>query len=147
MKVAHTFLSKKSLINKLNKRNADRIKEFTSISPDLKPEVAAPIKENIDSIARFAARKNCCLEFVPAQDLFEGAAQVNVLKRGLSFILDYQNIPIVAQSYRGLSGQAVLADNLSGKGFMNNLRSQVKNIISNDKDWNKRFSEVKTGLF
>ena len=60
-------------MKKIAKRSANRIKNYTEISDSLSDTQKRVLNENIDSIARYASRKNALLEFVPAKDLFEGA--------------------------------------------------------------------------
>ena len=100
MKLAPFFYSKESLVKKINKRNAKRIQEYTYVSPQISKDMHEKINQNIDSIARYAARKKCNLSFVPAADLFQKSTQMNVYKRSLNIILSNQLHPVMAQSTR-----------------------------------------------
>ena len=147
MKIAPFFYTKKSLIKKINQRNEKRIQEYTSVSPKISEEMSKKINQNINAIARFAACKNCNLVFEPTADTFEKSTQMSVYKRGLKMLLDNQSQPIFAKSTRELSGKVVLEDNIPAKtSFMDNIRTHVKNIINNDKNWSNRFSEIQVPL-
>ena len=147
MKIAPCFYSKSSLITKVNKRNIRRIKEYTFVSPEVKPAMADVINRNLDSVARYAERKNCNIEFGTGKDLFKNATQMSVYKRGLTIFMDNEGYPSLAQNTKELSGQAFLPENVTKKdAFMKNIRTQVKNIISNDKNWDNKFSQVQLGV-
>lgn len=142
MQVTSLFLSSDFLLRKIAKRNLKRVNEYTSISEKLSPELSKPLKNNIDSIARFAEKENCNLEFVPGTDLFQNSAEVNVYKRNYKIIEDKKGYPSFVLSNKTLSGKAFLPDPTTDKKtFIDNIKSQVKIIIANDKNWNNKYSK------
>ena len=58
MKIAHSFISKEKLMKKIAHRNQARIADYTTVSTAFKPEDLKIINDNLDSIARYAERKN-----------------------------------------------------------------------------------------
>ena len=142
MKLPCSLYSKETILNKIAKRTNKRINEYTSVSNSLAADKAGNIKKNLDSISKFAERKNCNLEFVPGEDLYENSAKMKVYKRGLILIRDREGMPVAAFNNQSLSGEAFLPDKVSdNKSFMKSLRDQVKNIIKNDKNWDNKFTE------
>lgn len=142
MKIAKIFCYK-SAAERLNKRNAERIIEHTSVSDALDSKLAKNINESIDSIARYAQRKNCHLEFVPGEDLFQNSAQMNVYKKGISLLIGNDGLPLSAFDLKSLSGQSILPNNAKGEDLIGFIRKEVKNIIANDKNWNNKIDVIK----
>lgn len=142
MKIAKIFCYK-SAAERLNKRNAERIIEHTSVSDALDSKLAKNINESMDSIARYAQRKNCHLEFVPGEDLFQNSAQMNVYKKGISLLLGNDGLPLSAFDLKSLSGQSILPNNAKGEDLVGFIRKEVKNIITNDKNWNNKIDVIK----
>lgn len=142
MKIAK-LLTSKMAHKKLENRKMKIIQEYTTVSDSLAPKFAQRINENIDSIARYARRKDCHLEFVPAEDLFQNSMQVNVYKKGLSILKGNDGLPLMGFDLKSLSGQSILPDNAKGADLVGHIRKAVKNIINNDKNWENKISEVK----
>ena len=137
------LLPQKMLHKTIEKRRLNRIQEYTSVADSLEPKFAQKINENIDSIARYARRKDCHLEFVPAEDLYQNSMQVNVYKKGISILKDDDGLPLMGFDLKSLSGQSVLPDNAKGVDLVGHIRKAVKSIIDNDKNWENKISEVK----
>ena len=142
MKIPKIF-SFKSTAERLNKKNAERILEYTTVSDALDTKLAKNINESIDSIARYAQRKNCHLEFVPGEDLFQNAAQMNVYKKGISLLIGNDGLPLSAFDLKTLSGKSVLPNEAKGEDLIGYIRKEVKNIIGNDKNWNNKIDVIK----
>ena len=137
MKVTRLFPQK--MLNKtLEKRRLNRIQEYTSVADSLEPKFAKRINESIDSIARYAQRKNCHLEFVPAEDLFQNSMQLNVYKKGVSLLIGQDGLPAAAFDLKSLSGKSILPDEAKGADLIGYIRKAVKSIIDNDKDWRNK---------
>ena len=137
------LLPSKVLEKTIEKRRLNRIREYTSVADSLDPKFAQRINENIDSIAKYAQRKDCHLEFVPAEDLFHNSMQMNVYKKGISLLKDDSDLPLMYFDLKSLSGQSVLPDNAKGIDLISCIRKAVKNIIDNNKNWVNKISEIK----
>lgn len=134
MKILKIF-PKKFILKRLEKRNILRINEYTSVSDSLKPDIAQQLNKNIDSIARYAQRKDCFLEFVPPQDTFQNSVKMNVYKRGMSFVDGRDGLPMTCFSTKNLSGDTTLACKNNDSDLIGDIRKNVKNIIASDKNW------------
>ena len=143
MKSLPIFISKSDAMQRIAKRNASRIKDYTRISQTLSDTQKSILKECLDPIARYAERNHALLEFVPASDLFEGSIEMNVHKKGLTFILDEENLPIMALNMISLSGSSILPNGKRGADLARTVKNDAKNIISNDSDWCNKFMEYK----
>ena len=141
MKVTRLF-PQKMLQKTIEKRRLNRIQEYTSVADSLEPKFAQKINENIDSIARYAQRKNCHLEFVPAEDLFQNSMQLNVYKKGVSLLIGQDGLPAAAFDLKSLSGKSILPDDAKGADLIGHIRKAVKSIIDNDKDWINKIVEM-----
>lgn len=128
------LLSKKIVHKKLENRNLRRIQEYTTVSDSLEPKFAQRINENIDSIARYAERKNCHLEFVPSQDLYQNSMQMNVYKKGISILNGNDGLPLMWFDLKNLSGQSILSKDAEGIDLVSQIRKAVKNIITKGKN-------------
>ena len=136
------LLPQKMLHKTIEKRRLNRIQEYTSVADSLEPKFAQKINENIDSIARYAQRKNCHLEFVPAEDLFQNSMQLNVYKKGVSLLIGQDGLPAAAFDFKTLSGKSILPDDAKGADLIGHIRKTVKSIIDNDKDWINKIVEM-----
>lgn len=140
MKLAQKFYSKETLVKKLNKRNSKRVEKYISVSDSLAPEKVAKVNQYADSLARFAEKRGCILEFTPGKDLFENSTQMNVYKKYLGIVRDKEGMPCFACDGRSLSGQAIVPENVSDKkSVVDSLKENIKSIISNDKNWDNKF--------
>lgn len=137
------LLPQKILSKAIEKKRLNRIQEYISVADSLEPKFAQRINENVDSIARYAQRKNCHLEFVPGEDLFQNSAQMNVYKKGISFLTDDDGLPMCAFDLKSLSGQSVLPNEAKGEDLIGYIRKTVKTIIDSDKNWNKKIDVIK----
>ena len=133
---------KKIVAKMIEKKNQKMIHEYTTVSDFLEPKFAQRINENIDSIARYAKRKDCHLEFVPAEDLFQNSIQMNVYKKGVSILRNDDGLPFMAFDLKSLSGQSVLPEDAKGIDLISYIRKVVKCIINNDKNWGNKISEL-----
>jgi len=136
------LLPQKMLHKTIEKRRLNRIQEYTTVADSLEPKFAQRINENIDSIARYAQRKNCHLEFVPAEDLFQNSMQLNVYKKGVSLLIGQDGLPAAAFDLKSLSGQSILPSEAKGVDLIGHIRKAVKSIIDNDKNWQNKISEI-----
>jgi len=143
MKISR-IIPKKMVHKRLENRNLKIIQEYTTVSDSLEPKFVQRINENIDSIARYARRKDCHLEFVPAEDLFQNSMQVNVYKKGISLLMGDDGLPLMGFDLKSLSGQSVLPENAKGADLIGHIRKAVKTIINNDKNWQNKISEIRT---
>ncbi len=138
-----TRLLPKTFIHKrLENKKLKRIQEYTTISDSLAPKFAQRINENIDSIARYARRKDCHLEFVPAEDLFQNSMQVNVYKKGFSLLIGDDGLPLAGFDLKSLSGKSFLPGDAKGADLIGHIRKAVKTIIDNDKNWENKISKM-----
>ena len=143
MKISH-IIPRKWLGKMVEKRNARRIKEYVSISPELAPEKAEKVREISDHMARFAQKNNCSLEFTPGKDLFESSTQMNVYKRGVGIIENESSQPDIDFVFttQTLSGSASVPEDISDrKSLMQKLKDSITTIIKNDKTWDDKLTE------
>lgn len=138
------LMPKKMIHKRLESRNLKRIQKYTTVADSLEPKFAQKINENIDSIARYAQKKDCHLEFVPSEDLYQNSMQVNVYKKGISLLLGDDGLPLMAFDLKSLSGQSILPSEAKGADLIGHIRKAVKTIIDNDKNWKNKISEIRT---
>lgn len=129
MKLSSIFTTKKSLMKKIDKRNQKRIKELTNVSTAFKPEDSKNIRDNIDSIARYANRKKITLQFEPsAEDL--SAAKMSVYKKQVKFYDKYDGSEPMSYTVDELAGYTVLPKGLNNKkDLMDTIRSEAAKIL------------------
>lgn len=140
MKIAPKFFSKETLIKKLDKRNARRIENYILVSDNLAPKKTEQVKQYADSLARFAEKKGCILEFTPGEDVFKNSTQMNVYKKYLGVIRSSDGLPCMAFDGRSLSGKVIVPeDGVNNKSVIDSLKSSVKSVIAKDKNWYNKF--------
>lgn len=134
MKITKLFPPKKYIYKQLENKKIKTIQEYTTISESLEPKAKKQIRENIYLIARYAKRKDCHLEFVPAEDLFQNSMQINVYKKAICILKSNDGSPLFDLNFKKLSGKSILPQNAIGSDLVNNIRKAVKNILANNKN-------------
>lgn len=119
---------------KIEYRNARRIMDNTYISDKLSSANQELLNNNIDSIARFADKKNCRLEFTRADGLFDNAIQMNVYSKPYCYIYQLGKQAYVDTIPKKIKGLAILPDNKTDKkDFMEIIKRTTKCILSENK--------------
>jgi hypothetical protein len=140
MKVAPSYISKETLLKKIEKRNLKRIAEYTGISSAFKPEEVEFIKNNIDPIARIAEKNNCYLEFVPGADVLNKTAHMNVYKKGYQMIKPEFGDSFISIPTNTHTGVVDLPQNITDKeSFLKTIKSGIQHILENSKRWNNKY--------
>ena len=131
MKLAPSYLSKKTLTKLINKRNNNRIAEYTKFSTAFKPGEAEGIKENLTSIARYAQRKHINLEFVP--NVKQGGTKMKLFKREVTMVenpndtIHSLTIPVLLKNFEG---EATISNDLkSKKDVLETIREEAAKIL------------------
>lgn len=134
MKLTSSLFSKESLVKKINKRNLQRIQDHTRVSSAFKEEDSKLIKDNLDSIARYAERKNINLEFEPSASS-KGVAKMNVYNRGTTLMNTFDDMDskrMIAIPVTKLAGSAKLSAEISNKEeLMEAIKSNSAQILYN----------------
>ena len=129
MNLISGFRSKEALAKKLAKRNAERISDYTLVSSAFKPEDVKIINDNLDSIARFAERKNINLRFEPSSaDM--SSAKMKVYKRGVTLMNDVLGDPSWAVPVENYRGSAKLPAGIESKeDLMEAIKKSAAEIL------------------
>ncbi len=136
MKILPNLFSMRNILqNKIEKRNVKRIEEYITCSANVRSE---QLRRNLDTIARFAEKKNCNLAFTPGTDLFQNSINMDVYKRGTRMMLDGLGMPLYGVNAESLSGKAILPKTTNDREFLKAIKSLIKGIIANDKKWNQK---------
>ena len=124
MKVAPWYVPKKCLIKQAKKAADRRIKNCIDISKDVKTEDAQFIRENAESLSKYAARHNFKMEFIPGEN---NNLQMNV-KRAKIYISNDPYVPAYTTWHD--RGSVQLPQNLSQKGryALNYIRTQAGDL-------------------
>ena len=131
MELTPSYLSKKFLIKRINKRTKNRIEEYTKVSTAFKTGEADSIKENLDSISRFAQRKHINLDFVP--NVKQGGTKMKLYSREVTMVenpndtLHTLTIPVLLKNFEG---EATISNDLkTKKDVMETIREEAAKIL------------------
>ena len=130
MKLAPSYLSKKTLTKLINKRNNNRIAEYTKVSTAFKQGEAEGIKENLSSIARYAQRQHINFEFVP--NVKQGGTKMKLFKREVTLMENpndsYHSLSIPVL-YKNFEGEATFPNDLPKEDVMKTIRMEASKIL------------------
>ena len=134
MKIAPSYMSKERLLKKAARRAQQRIEDHTRISTAFHPEKYNEIKDNIDSVARYACRHSLEIEFQP-QRYKKDAPKMTVYRRSVKYVDPLDGVsdpyPYLGQDY---VGSANLPEGISDKkSFMKAVRSEAAKLLYEDK--------------
>ena len=136
MKIAPAYISKKTLLKKLNKRNAQTIEEHIKVSQDINPSDAGFIDENKDRLARFAKRNRVLLYFKRGDDLFNNGTLMEVGKSHCfwhAYGGDFSN-DLMKVDYLKKGEQVIYPDSVSPRKTVSEIKDVVRSILNAHKD-------------
>jgi hypothetical protein len=138
MKIAHSFISKEKLMKKIARRNQARIADYTTVSTAFKPEDLKIINDNLDSIARYAERKNLKIDFEPSSENMR-APKMSVYKQGSQLVNTFDGTSSDASDMlliptEHLMGSAKLPAGMTdNKEFVDAVKSNAAKFLYNQK--------------
>ena len=134
MKLAPSYISKERLLSKIADRNEKRIAEHITVSSAFRPEDSKIIKDNLDSIARFAERKSLNLGFEPSSENLS-TAKMNVYKQSSKLVNTYDGFSpdtsnIMLLPSTDYVGSAKLPDGINSKEkLMDAIRKSAAEVL------------------
>lgn len=126
--------SRKKLAKEIAWRNAKRIEKHTVVSRAFRPEEIKPYKDNVDSIARFAEKNNCKLEFTPSFKKL-GTPKMKVYDTGYRDV-PYGNGTTYPEWFEKYRGEIFLPKEIATKdkkGVMETIKAHVAKVLYGDK--------------
>ncbi len=130
MKVAKGFFtSREYLIKKAAKRSQERIENHITLSTAFKPEDSKIIKENLDSIARYANKKRINIAFEPSSENLR-APKMEVSKRVVRQTEPYDGSEPIFYMIPEYAGSTVLPEGINNKkDLMTTIRTEAAKIL------------------
>ena len=137
MKLAPSYISRETLIKKAAKRSQRRIAEYTSVSSAFKEGESTFVKENLDSVARYANRHNVNFRFEPNVGEAD-STKMSVFRREVKFLNMYDGsepMPYLMPEY---AGEAIITSSKNAENkvvyngkesFMEALRAEAAKIL------------------
>ncbi len=138
MKIIHSFMSKDKLLKKIARRNQERIADYTTVSTAFRPEDSKIIKDNLDSIARYAERKNLKIDFEPSSENMS-APKMDVYKQGTQLMKTYEGFTpdtsdvMVVPAYHLLGSAKLPAGMTDNKKFVDAVKSSAAKFLYEQK--------------
>lgn len=125
------FSSKEDIIKKIQKNAEKRVKDYTTVSSAFKPEDSKAIKDNLDSIARYAKHNNINLEFEPVSK--NSDVKMRVFKRSLKKADSFDG-KIISYLGQDFAGEAYLPSGIKDKKeIMNLIKTESAKILYGEK--------------
>ena len=132
MKIAPIYMTKRMLVNRLNKRNAKIASDYVEIAKNLPSQSMDTLNKFRLSLAKFARRNHCQLSF--SKD--ENGTRMDVLRNHLHWYQDNDNTPLFPLIYSVFKkeGGISLPHAIEPKNVISAIKKGAKAIIENIKD-------------
>ena len=130
MKVAKGFFSSREyLIKKAAKRSQERIENHLTLSTAFKPEDSQIIRDNLDSIARYANRKKINIAFEPSSENLK-APKMDISERVVEQTNSYDGSEPIFYMVPKYVGSTVLPTGINNKqDLMKIIRTEAAKIL------------------